>query len=204
MSAWSVFLPLKDLSTGKSRLNVPLEADRIALIKAMACDLIDALLTVKNVASITIVGVNHLELGVRADARLSSYIPEAISGINSDLSHAIGNSKMIAAILPDLPAVTSKEIALALELAEGHIQSYIPDFTDIGTTAYFSTDREHFSPQFGENSARSHSMNGADQLSHPTFWGIRRDCDDLDDLLEIPPSALGFATRSALSRQMRK
>lgn len=202
-SAWSILLPLKELSTGKSRLNVPTDADRIALIKAMACDLIDALLSLDNVASITVVGVNHRDLSAQGDNRLDSYLPEVPSGINCDLSHAIGNSGKIGAILPDLPAVTSEEIAIALELAEGHTQSYIPDYTDVGTAAYFSTSREYFSPQFGGDSSRSHSLKGAYKLSHPTFWGIRRDCDNLTDLLGIPLSSLGVATRSALTRQMR-
>jgi 2-phospho-L-lactate guanylyltransferase (CobY/MobA/RfbA family) len=70
---WDVFLPLKQFDAGKSRLgNIPADF-RVSLIKAMAVDLIDVLLQTPQIASITIVGVNHQDLINSANPRLRSF-----------------------------------------------------------------------------------------------------------------------------------
>jgi 2-phospho-L-lactate guanylyltransferase (CobY/MobA/RfbA family) len=191
---WEVFLPLKQFAIGKSRLgNVSVDF-RISLIKAMASDLIDTLLQVPNIASITVVGVEHSLITNIANPRLNSFpISEPIS-INADLYLAIGDAERIAIFLPDLPSVKLSEISLALELASNHKTSFITDQSALGTTAFFSSVG-CVPTYFGTNSAAAHREASAFELVNPHFIGIRSDCDDLSDLLAINSANLGYNTR---------
>ena len=105
--------------------NIPADF-RVSLIKAMASDLIDALLQVPNIASITVVGIDHQLLTTAANPRLTSYPIAEPLDINSDLQIAIGEEDKIAIFLPDLPSVSAQEISLALEIAAGHQTSFMP------------------------------------------------------------------------------
>lgn len=201
---WSVFLPLKPFSVGKSRMIIHPTTDRAKLIKAMASDVIDAILNLSNIEMVTLVGVCYEEMSLRNDPRLRSYLPNGISDINGDIRQGIGTSQSIAVILPDLPALTSEEIAIAFTLAEGHQQSFIRDHEGTGSTMYFASSREYFSPQFGVNSAPAHVAGGVVELNHPNFYGIRRDCDEFDHLTNISPSKLGPATRSFVEQMMQR
>lgn len=170
----------------------------------MASDVIESLLQLSIIDSITIVGENHHDVTANRDPRIQSFPLSVLAGINADLHQAIGASGKIAVILPDLPTITSRELAIALDLADAHEQSFIPDFTGCGTTSYFATRSEAFNPRFGPNSALAHSRGGAIELSHPFFVGITRDCDDFKDLEQFPLSTLGRSTRSIMEQQMRK
>ncbi len=200
---WSVFLPLKHFASGKSRLGAIPADFKISLIKAMASDLIDALLQVGDIASITVVGVDHRLLSDAANPRLNSFeIAEPID-INSDLTIAIGAVNRIAIFLPDLPSATPLEISTALDLAGQCRTSFIADQNSIGSTAFFSTVGK-VATHFGPNSAAAHRAAQAVELSHPTFRGIKADCDDWSDLLAINTSDLGHATRALMEHHLQK
>ena len=199
---WSVFLPLKQFAAGKSRLGTIPADFRISLIKAMASDLIDALLQVSNIQSITIVGVDHRELTDAANPKLKSFpIAEPID-INSDLQIAIGEPSRVAIFLPDLPSINSSEISRALELASNHRTSFIADQNEIGTTAFFSTIGKA-QTYFGSNSAAAHREAHAFELTNPEFKGIKADCDDWSDLLALDLENLGHSTRSLMEHHLQ-
>jgi 2-phospho-L-lactate guanylyltransferase len=199
---WDVFLPLKQFDVGKSRLgNIPADF-RVSLIKAMAVDLIDALLQVPNIASITVVGIDHRLLTTAANPRLSSYPIAEPLNINSDLHFAIGEENNIAIFLPDLPSVKTTEISKALVLASGHRTSFIADQNSIGSTAFFSTVGKVVT-HFGINSAAAHRSAQAFELIDPQFKGIKADCDDWSDLLAINTSDLGHATRALMEHHLQ-
>ena len=199
---WDVFLPLKQFDAGKSRLgNIPADF-RVSLIKAMAVDVIDVLLQVPQISSITIVGVHHEQLTDAANPRLRSFPISDPIDINSDLQMAIGDSKRIAIFLPDLPSVKTAEILRALELANAHHTSFIADQNSIGSTAFFSTVGKVVT-HFGINSAAAHRSALAIELIDPQFKGIKADCDDWSDLLAINTSDLGHATRSLMEHHLQ-
>jgi 2-phospho-L-lactate guanylyltransferase len=199
---WDVFLPLKQFDAGKSRLgNIPTDF-RVSLIKAMAVDLIDVLLEVPQISSITIVGVDHEQLTDAANPRLRSFPISQPVDINSDLQLAIGVSRRIAIFLPDLPSVKTTEISKALGLATGHRTSFIADQNSIGSTAFFSTIGKVVT-HFGINSAAAHRSAQAIELIDPQFKGIKADCDDWSDLLAIDISDLGHATRSLMEHHLQ-
>jgi 2-phospho-L-lactate guanylyltransferase len=199
---WDVFLPLKQFDAGKSRLgNIPADF-RVSLIKAMAVDLIDVLLQVPQISSITIVGVDHEQLTDAANPRLKSFPISQPVDINSDLQLAIGDSKRIAIFLPDLPSVKTAEILRALELANAHHTSFIADQNSIGSTAFFSTVGKVVT-HFGTNSAAAHRDAQAIELIDPQFKGIKADCDDWSDLLAIDISDLGHATRALMEHHLQ-
>ena len=199
---WDVFLPLKQFDAGKSRLgNIPTDF-RVSLIKAMAVDLIDVLLQVPQISSITIVGVDHEQLTDAANPRLRSFPISQPIDINSDLQMAIGDSNRIAIFLPDLPSVKTTEISKALALASGHRASFIADRNSIGSTAFFSTIGKVVT-HFGINSAEAHRSAQAIELNDPQFKGIKADCDDWSDLLAIDISDLGHATRALMEHHLQ-
>ena len=200
---WSVFLPLKQFSAGKSRLgNIPADF-RISLIKAIASDLIDALLQVSSITSITVVGIDHQLLTNATNARLNSYpIAEPID-INSDLQISIGEVNRFAVFLPDLPSVKPAEITLAFELASAQQTSFIADQNGLGSTAFFGTTGK-VQTHFGANSAAAHRAAGAHELINPSFKGIKADCDDWSDLLAIDSNELGHSTRALLEHHLQK
>lgn len=199
---WSVFLPLKHFAAGKSRLGTIPADFRISLIKAMASDLIDALLQVSNISTITVVGVDHRELTDTSNQRIRSFpIVEPIN-INSDLHLAIGEINRIAIFLPDLPSANPTEITRALDLASQHRISFVADHNSIGSTAFFSTIGK-VETHFGLNSAAAHRDDGAFELIDPLFSGIKVDCDDWSDLLSIEIADLGHATRALMEHHLR-
>jgi len=199
---WDVFLPLKQFDAGKSRLgNIPADF-RVSLIKAMTVDVIDVLLQVPQISSITIVGVHHEQLTDAANPRLRSFPISDPIDINSDLQMAIGDSKRIAIFLPDLPSVKTAEILRALELANAHHTSFIADQNSIGSTAFFSTVGKVVT-HFGTNSAAAHRSAQAIELIDPQFKGIKADCDDWSDLLAIDISDLGHATRALMEHHLQ-
>ena len=169
----------------------------------MASDLIDALLQVSNIASITVVGVDHRLITDAANPRLTSFeIAEPVD-INSDLNIAIGADNRIAIFLPDLPSIKPLEISTALEMASHNRTSFIADQNAIGSTSFFSTAGK-VSTHFGANSAAAHRAAQAVELSHPTFRGIKADCDDWSDLLAINTSDLGHATQALMEHHLQK
>ena len=199
---WSVFLPLKQFAAGKSRFSMIPPEFRISLIKAMADDLIDALLQVSNLQSITIVGVDHRELTDAANPKLNSIPIAQPIDINSDLHIAIGEQSRVAIFLPDLPSVNSNEISRAFELASNHRTSFIPDQNQIGITAFFSTIGK-VQTYFGQNSAEAHRATHAIELTDPEFKGIKADCDDWSDLLALNLENLGRSTRSLMEHHLQ-
>jgi 2-phospho-L-lactate guanylyltransferase len=199
---WDVFLPLKQFDAGKSRLgNIPADF-RVSLIKAMTVDVIDVLLQVPQISSITIVGVDHEQLTDAANPRLRSFPISDPIDINADLQMAIGDSKRIAIFLPDLPSVKTAEILRALELANAHHTSFIADQNSIGSTAFFSTVGKVVT-HFGTNSAAAHRSAQAIELIDPLFNGIKADCDDWSDLLAINTPDLGHATRALMEHHLQ-
>ena len=168
----------------------------------MAVDLIEVLLQVPDIASITIVGIDHQLLTTAANPRLRSFPILQPIDINSDLQTAMGQGQRIAIFLPDLPSVSVKEISLALEMAAGHQTSFIADQNSIGSTAFFSTVGK--APTFfGVNSAAAHRSAQAIELIDPQFKGIRADCDDWSDLAAIDISDLGHATRALMEHHLQ-
>lgn len=181
--------------------NIPADF-RVSLIKAMAVDLIDVLLQVWQISSVTIVGVDHEQLIDAANPRLKSFPIIDPININSDLQLAIGDSKRIAIFLPDLPSVKTAEILRALELANTHHTSFIADQNSIGSTAFFSTVGKVVT-HFGDNSAAAHRNAQAIELMDPHFKGIKADCDDWSDLEAIDISDLGNATRALMEHHLQ-
>ena len=168
----------------------------------MASDLIDALLQVPNIASITVVGIDHHLLTDAANPRLNSFpITESIN-INADLQIAIGEVNKFAVFLPDLPSAKAAEISLALELASANRTSFIADANELGSTAFFSTVGK-VPTHFGLNSASAHRDSGAVELANPLFGGIKADCDDWSDLLAIDGTELGHSTRVLLEHHLQ-
>ncbi len=193
---WNILLPIKVLTKGKSRFKTLSDEDKIELIKAMANDVIDELILVPAIELITIIGIDHRRLGERTQAKIQSIVPDPALGINIDILSLHRVSEHTAVLLPDLPSLKADEVALALTLAGNHDQSFISDRSGLGTTMYLSTKKESFHPRFGAQSAREYAENSAVELTSSEFIGIKHDCDNLSDLLNLSLPTLGPATRA--------
>lgn len=206
MKMWDLYLPLKSLSAGKSRFTDLTASKRQNLVKAMALDVIAEILKVHAVKEIILVGVTREELGIPEDDRISSFKSGIYSGINKDVQAAElrKSNPFRAVILPDIPAVTAREIEVALSVAEDCEQSFIPDWTGTGSTFYASTKENAFAPQFGIESARAHSTANAFRIDSPIFRGIRHDCDQISDLRSIGFATLGIHTRKEMEQMVRE
>jgi len=201
---WSIFLPMKHFALGKSRLLELSETHRISLIKCMANDVIQQLLQVPEVHTITVVGSDHRDLIKLPDHRVNSSIPYPSQSINIDVSSVLGEERKVAILLPDLPGLTHHEISIALNFANTRSTSFIRDYKGVGSTFYMCTQREKFNPKFGADSAKLHLETGAIEIVDSRFDGLRRDCDSLSDLAEFEVASLGRSTRLFMEQQMHK
>ena len=203
MGSWNIYLPIKPTFNRKTRFENWSSGKRSALAKAMAIDVINCLLLVEQINSITIVGVDHKELVQSNDPKVESFIPSKLLGINSDVTEAVKYSQNIAVLLPDIPAITGLEITTALMLAENQPESFIADKSEQGSTFYAALQRQNLQPAFGLGSALKHANQGAYKLDHECFIGIRSDCDNLMQLLSISPELIGPATKKFLQTQKK-
>ncbi|GAA4396771.1 2-phospho-L-lactate guanylyltransferase [Tsukamurella soli] len=101
----------------------------------------------------------------------------------------------VLAIQPDLPALTSAELAAFLAAA-GKRRAFVPDREGTGTAALLAPVGTALDPRFGAGSAGRHRDSGALELAGP--WpGLRGDVDTAVDLRAVA-HLLGTHTATAL------
>ena len=104
----------------------------------------------------------------------------------------------IIALQADLPALRSRELAQAYQLAPAETRSVVSDHHGTGTAALILKGHtEEFAPLFGPASARRHRESGANDLDG--FWpGLRLDVDTIDDVRAAHALGVGDATAAVL------
>jgi len=198
---WSVVIPVKVLAQAKSRLAGLADADRRALALAMAVDTVAATIACRAVGAVVVVTdddavadqVRLLGAEVIAD-RAGADLNRAL---RSGAEHAAGRWPGYgrAALLADLPALSARELAVALGAASAVTQSFVADAAGSGTTLYTARPGTAFCPRFGPLSRALHQQAGVTELELAGIDGLRQDVDTLADLRSA--TAIGLGRRSA-------
>jgi 2-phospho-L-lactate guanylyltransferase len=188
---WTILIPVKATSRGKSRLAVP-DRLRPPLALAMAMDTASAAARCGRVLAL---------VQSPADGRALS----SIAGVDVRLSAAVGlngaivdGAKVVAesgvfdvtpwlAVLPgDLPGLDSVEFAAVLRQCERHPFAAVADHLGVGTTLLAATEVGALQPCYGPDSFQRHRRAGAIPIDLPTGSTLRWDVDTVDDLAVAP------------------
>jgi 2-phospho-L-lactate guanylyltransferase len=194
---WTVLLPAKALPEAKSRL-VPASAspaDHRALVDAIRHDTAAAARGAANVARLLVVvdrGEPAAEVIVQRRPGLNAALEDA-AAIAAERWPGDG----VAALVGDLPALRSAELADALQVAARHDRGYVADHQGTGTTLLTAAPGVGLRPRFGTASAARH---GAEAVLLPAGPGLRHDVDTAADLEAAATLGVGVATAAVLGK----
>jgi len=196
---WTVLVPVKVLTTAKSRLAPHVGALRRDLALAMAVDTVTAIALCDGVEVLVVTDdadATAAVVGI-ADVHVVPDLPGA--GINAALQHgaaSLGPSlRHLAAVQADLPSLRPAELAAALRAALRMEQAFVADAAGTGTTLY-AAPASRFAPRFGPGSAAAHREVAEElRLDVPT---LRRDVDTIDDLWAAVRLGVGPRTAALL------
>jgi 2-phospho-L-lactate guanylyltransferase len=167
----TLLVPVKDLATAKSRLDLPAELRR-DLVTAMAQDVLGAC---RDTGLPVVV--------VRDGPDLDSALRVAASGVPGP----------VAVVMADLPCLTSATLLEILDRAEGHDRWVVADAGGTGTALLGAHPGAHLDPAFGIGSFQRHGA-GRTDLSGLAAPGLRHDVDTLADLAAALPLGVGPRT----------
>ncbi|MDR5693030.1 2-phospho-L-lactate guanylyltransferase [Agromyces indicus] len=203
-AGWTVVVPVKSLSGAKTRLAPELSpAQRAALARAFALDTVDAAAAAERVTRVVVVSDEPaIELALRETAGVDVVPEVGPRGLSAAIAHGVAVARAdggVAVLLGDLPAMRSRDLDAALELAVRHPLAFVPDAEGTGTTLATARAGEPLVAHFGADSAARHAAAGFVDLvaEHPgaVAPGLRRDVDTADELAEAV--ALGTRLRTA-------
>jgi 2-phospho-L-lactate/phosphoenolpyruvate guanylyltransferase len=209
---FTVLVPLKATTRGKSRLALPAD-DRRALAIAMARDTLAAVAGCPLVERVVIL-VEEPADAVALDAplgkfRLGDRLPGAVrvearlvdvDGLNESLKSALDAPDLhgpTAVLLADLPFLTSADLASVLTCTAPAV--VVADRSGTGTTLLTAPTPAQLRPAFGAGSFRRHLRDGAVPILLERDHPLRRDVDIVADLDGWDSGTVGLATRAVLS-----
>ena len=183
---WHVIIPLKDWAGAKSRIALP-PAVRRALAQAMAIDTIHVVKAARGVARVIVVTTSPAMRTSPGLAAADVVLVQPPGDLNDASSwatqHSVPARAPVAALMADLPALTSPSLDAALDAAEFETATFVADRHGDGTTLLTALSSETFQPSFGTDSARRHVEQGATALpSSAVAPALACDVDTLDDL----------------------
>jgi 2-phospho-L-lactate guanylyltransferase len=199
---WTVLIPAKSLPEAKSRL-LGASADpesHARLVLAIRADTITAARAAAGVARVLVVS----DRPVAPDR--DQVIVQAEPGLNAALREGAAHAATrwpgdgVAALVGDLPALRSEELAAVLALAAEHPRAFVSDAEGTGTTLLTAVSGQALLPAFGAGSAARHATSAA-ELAAGT--GLRSDVDTAADLAAVLATGVGAATRAALAEGSR-
>ena len=161
---WTVIIPVKVLPHAKSRLAAASvdDAAHARLVTAMRRDTADAARQAAPVARVLVVA----DRGGEPTADLVQSAP----GLNQAVSEAARFATQrwpadgIAALVGDLPALRSQELAAALGDAADHPSVFVADAAGTGTTLLTARPGVALRPAFGPESAALHARQAVAQV----------------------------------------
>lgn len=204
--AWSLVVPLKPLAVAKSRLAVPVDGQRPALVLAFVLDTVAAALACPRVADVTVVTDDPVA-GAELAALGALVVPDApAAGLNAALRYGAeragergpraGAGAGVAALNGDLPALRPAELTEVLaEAARLPGRAFLADAAGLGTTLLTASRGVALSPGFGGASRARHLASGAREITLPAVPSVRQDVDTAADLEAA--RALGLGPRTS-------
>ena len=210
---WAVVLPVKVLSSAKTRLLPTSDPARPELALAFLQDVLGALSDAEAVAQVTVV-TDDLAVQQVATAAHHHWAPEAPHrGLNEAALFGASLTPPhlgIAIVAGDLPCLTGEVVDLVLRSACIYERTFIADTQGVGTTMLMSHTIAGCTPAFGERSRARHAARGYVELGLSETAPERlllarahRDVDTQVDLWDAIRIGVGPATRSALPANLQ-
>lgn len=196
---WTVIVPVKATSRGKSRIVLDVEL-RQQVAMALAIDTVTAAAAARSVEQVVVVADDpddeHRLAGI-AGVRVHR---TRASSLNAAIADGVAGVTGPVAVLPgDLPGVTGPELDAVLELAAGHPRTVVADRQGNGTTLLTALDPAQLRLCYGPDSYRRHLAAGAQPLELPADSWIRRDVDTIEDLADITAGRTGELVATVLA-----
>jgi 2-phospho-L-lactate guanylyltransferase len=194
---YTAIVPIRSWTTGKSRLDLS-DADREAVSRAFALDVVDVLLT-----SVEAVLVVTSDPDVRATLDGCSFVDDPGTGLNDAVTagcqQAVANGADRVVVVPsDLPALTTGAVAEVLRLARDRDHAFCPDADGDGTTLVVTRDPQELVTSYGPGSAAAHRSAGLVPLSAAPAEACR-DVDTVTHLREAEALGVGRRTAAAIA-----
>jgi 2-phospho-L-lactate/phosphoenolpyruvate guanylyltransferase len=194
---WTVLVPVKALPAAKSRLaGFSADADAHArLVYAIRDDTLRAVRTAPGVARV---------VRISDTADVDHELLQRRPGLNAALAEGARHARHrwpsdgVAALVGDLPALTSAELGRTLAAAAEHETAFVADTAGTGTTLLTALPSARLDPRFGRDSAARH---GTHATALPAGPGLRQDVDTADDLRAALLLGVGPRTLAALAEQ---
>ena len=191
-------IPAKALPSAKSRL-LPATSDDAShrrLVEAIRADTTAAAARTDGVARVLLVVDRPGEHGPRGA------LVQSRPGLNGALTDAAEHAAAawpgdgVAALVGDLPALRSADLAAALASAAGHPRAFVPDADGAGTTLLAAAPGAALDPMFGAGSAARH---GVAAVRLDAAASLRTDVDTAGDLAAAAGLGLGPRTAAVAS-----
>ena len=200
---WTVVVPVRSTSTGKSRIEVP-AAVRRSLATAMAADTLTAVAATPGVIRTVVMGETEQDRDLFGELTGITAWTGTEHGLNPAIEEArdrvvVEFGPVRLAVLPgDLPGLDPAELGRALSTAATLDRGVLADADGVGTTLLTALRAPELRPAFGGASFHRHRAGGAADLNaNGTLGdGVRRDIDRLVDLVAALHGG-GLGTRTA-------
>lgn len=210
VDAWTVIIPVKQLSAAKSRMGdagFP-AVDTLALAffqdtatAALSCPLVDRV----------VVATSDTRVADWARAAGCHLVDDRDHpGINAAALAAIpSDASRVAVVVSDLPCATPDALSTALDLAEGRTTAFLADAAGTGTTVWTRVTYGPGRPRFGIQSRAAHRAESADDLVDAVaddaalstrLEPMRRDVDTPADLADALRLGVGRFTAAAVAQ----
>lgn len=205
---WIVVVPVKAPARGKSRLDAQ-GVDRAALAHAIALDTITAATGCELVAQVVIVSDDAALARESAKIPALRFVPEGESrgldaAVATGMTAVDPNGRMPrAALLGDLPALRSEDLAAGLRAAASVDRAVVADAEGTGSTLVTARAGVAWTSSFGDGSFARHLALGCAALEIPDASTLRRDVDTAAQLEAARALGLGARTAAVLDATRR-
>jgi 2-phospho-L-lactate/phosphoenolpyruvate guanylyltransferase len=187
-----VVIPIKGGPAAKSRLSDLDDSARQIIADAMALDVVAAALMTPVVDRVVVV-TNDPHVGWAVKEMGAQVVSDPAAGLNEAIAAPAFDGPW-AALLGDLPALTTAALTEALDAVGDFAIAFVPDADGTGTTLLAATHQT--TTYFGTDSAARHDAAGYQRVESVPA-AVRQDVDDLASLHAAAALGLGARTLQA-------
>lgn len=178
---WTIVVPLKPATAGKSRLGAPEPVVRAVGVATVRAAAIAA--GVREVVVVTADPVTAADLDGMPRVRVVREVaPRGLRAAIASGLATIPTGIARATLLGDLPALDPADLARSLADAGRHPRAFVADAAGTGTTLVTARAGVAWRAAFGRGSASRHRALGLHRLPVPRRSSLRHDVDTPDQL----------------------
>lgn len=202
---WTVVVPVKPFSRGKSRLAPEVAAHRAALARCFYLDTLDAVLGTTAVSKVIVVtgDADAAALALARQAMVEH--DDSGRGLNHAVTLGVAAARSldadsaVAVVTADLPCLRADELGRVLSASHGHGRAFLADHLGMGTTVLTAGSGYELRPAYEGQSRRRHLGDGAVELRLDGVPGARLDVDTVEDLRVAAALGVGPFTARLLA-----